>query len=58
MTTAKLIDLVMNFVIDPYLVILCTIVLQCFKHIILVKAVNNLMAEIRMKTSSKKFAKI
>ena len=45
MTTAKLIDLVMNFVIYPWIVIMYTIVEQCFIHIVLTKAVNNLKAK-------------
>lgn len=42
MSAAELIDLVMNFVIYPSVIILYTIIPQCIIHEIFMKAVNNL----------------
>lgn len=42
MSTAKLIDLMVNLIIYPCVVILYTVVSQCIVHMVLTKAINNL----------------
>lgn len=42
MSTAELIDLVMNLIIYPGMIILYAIVEQCLIHIVLTKTINNL----------------